>query len=45
MTNLAGIVRDAQAARGEWLAVRQGELGADLRRACAGERPGCRPAA
>jgi long-chain acyl-CoA synthetase len=26
MTNLAGIVRDAQEARGEWLAVRQGEL-------------------
>ena len=26
MTNLAGIVRDAEAARGEWLAVRQGEL-------------------
>src|SRR5215831_13994065 len=26
MTNLAGIVRDAEAARGEWLALRQGEL-------------------
>ena len=26
MTNLAGIVQDAQAARGEWLALRQGEL-------------------
>src|SRR5215470_15340000 len=26
MTNLAGIVRDAEAARGEWLAARQGEL-------------------
>jgi long-chain acyl-CoA synthetase len=26
MTNLAGIVQDTEAARGEWLAVRQGEL-------------------
>ena len=26
MTNLAGIVRDAQEARGEWMAVREGEL-------------------
>ncbi|MGN6171937.1 MAG: AMP-binding protein, partial [Streptosporangiaceae bacterium] len=26
MTNLAGIVRDAQEARGQWMAVRQGEL-------------------
>ena len=26
MTNLAGIVQDAQSARGEWLAMRQGEL-------------------
>ena len=26
MTNLAGIVRDEESARGEWLAMRQGEL-------------------
>ena len=26
MTNLAGIVQDAKSARGEWLAMRQGEL-------------------
>ena len=44
MTNLAGIVQDAQAARGEWLAVRQGELaltydGAGAMRAA--RRPPC----
>ena len=26
MTNLAGIVQDARSERGEWLAVRQGDL-------------------